>query len=53
MRKKKLDYENDLKMDLVNFFGQNPHDFYERGILSLPEHWQQIIDSNRAYIVES
>ena len=53
LREKKFDDENDLKMDLLNFFGQKSQDFYERGILSLPERWQQVIDSNGAYIVES
>ncbi len=52
-REKKFDDENDLKMDLINFFGQNSQDFYERWILSLPERWWQVIDSNGAYIVES
>ena len=53
LREKKFDDENDLKMDLANFFAQKSQDFYERGILSLPERWQQVIDSNGAYTVES
>jgi histone-lysine N-methyltransferase SETMAR len=53
VREKKFDDEDDLKMDLVNFFDQKSQDFYERGILSLPEHWRQVIDSNGAYIVKS
>jgi hypothetical protein len=53
LHEKKFDDENDLKMDLVNFFGQKSQDFYEREILSLPERWRQLIDSNGAYIVES
>ena len=53
LREIKLDDENDLKMDLLNFFGQKSQEFYERGIFSLPERWQQVIDSNGAYIVES
>ena len=53
LREKKFDDENDLKMDLLNFFGQKSQDFYERGILSLPERWRQVIDSNGAYIVET
>ncbi len=53
LREKKFDDENDLKMDLVNFFGQKSHDLCEHGILSLPERWRQVIDSNGAYIVES
>ena len=53
LREKKFDDENDLKMDLVNFFAQKSQDFYERGILSLPARWRKVIDSNGAYIVES
>jgi histone-lysine N-methyltransferase SETMAR len=53
LREKKFDDGNDLKMDLLNFFGQKSQDFYECGILSLPERWQQVIDSNGAYVVES
>jgi histone-lysine N-methyltransferase SETMAR len=53
LREKKFDDENDLKMDLVNFFGQTSQDLYERAILSLPEPWRQVIDSDGAYTVES
>ena len=37
LRAKKFDDENDLKIDLINFFSQNFKDFYGRWILSLPE----------------
>ena len=40
LREKKFDDENDVKMELINFFDQKSQDFYERGILSLPERWQ-------------
>ena len=40
-------------MDIGNFFGQKSQDFYERGILSLPERWQQVIDSIGAHITGS
>ena len=49
---KKFDKGNDVKMDIANFFGQKSQDFYERGILSLPERWRQVIDSSDAYITE-
>ena len=52
LHEKEFDDENDLKMDLVKFFGQKSQDFYKRGILSLPEHWRQIVDNNGAYIDE-
>ena len=41
------------KWSWLSFFGQKSRDFYERGILSLPERWRQVVDSNGAYIVES
>jgi histone-lysine N-methyltransferase SETMAR len=44
LREKKFNDENDVKMELVSFFDQNSQDFYERGILSLPERWQQVVD---------
>ena len=53
LKEKKFDDESDLEMDLLNLFGQKSQDFYERGILSLPERWRQVIDSNGGYIVES
>ena len=53
LREKKFDDENDLKMELVKFFGQKSRDFYEHGILSLPECWRQVVDSNGTYSVES
>ena len=53
LHEKKFDDENDVKMDIVNFFDQKFQDFYERGILSLPERWRQVIDSSGAYITES
>ena len=39
-------------MDLLNFFDQKTQDFNESEILSLPERWQQVIDSNGAYILD-
>jgi hypothetical protein len=53
LHEKKFDDENYFQMDLLNFFGEKSQDFYERGILSLPERWRQVIDSNGAYIVKS
>jgi histone-lysine N-methyltransferase SETMAR len=53
LREKKFDNENHLKSDLLNFFDSKPRSFYENGILSLPKRWQQVIDSNGAYINDS
>ena len=53
LAEKNFDDDNDLKMSLTNFFSQKSQDFYEPGILSIPGRWQQVIDSNGTYIVES
>ena len=53
LAEKKFDNENDLKMDVANLFDQKSKDFYERGILSLPERWRQVIDTSGTYITES
>ena len=37
LREKQFDGENDVKIDLINFFGQKPKDLYERMILFLAE----------------
>ena len=50
LREKKVD---DEKIDLINFIVQKFKDFYECEIISLPERWRQVIDSDGAYITES
>ena len=47
---RKFDNEDALKLDLETFFNQKSPEFYERGILSLPERWRRVIDSDGAYI---
>ena len=39
LSEKRFGDEDDLKMNLNNFFNQKPKQFYEHGILSLPERW--------------
>ena len=53
LSEKKFDEVDGVKMDLINFFGQKSQDFYERGILSLPQRWQQVIDTDGTYIDEN
>ena len=53
LHEKKFNDENDVKMDIANFFDQKSQNFYERRILSLAERWRQVIDSSGAYITES
>ena len=47
-------YNNQWEVEhgLTNFFESQPEDFWRNGIHSLPERWQQVIDSDDAYIVE-
>ena len=40
LRDRKFADANDVKIDLFNFLYQKSKDFYEHGILSLPERWQ-------------
>ena len=53
LREKKFDDENDVKIDLINFFGQKSKDFYEHWILSLSERWRRVVDSDGPYITDS
>ena len=53
LREKQFDEEKDLKVDIANFFAQKSVDFYERGILSLPDRWRRVIDTDGAYVVEN
>ena len=45
--------EDDLKTAIADFFDQIPPNFCERGILSLPGRWRQVIASNGAYVNEA
>jgi len=53
LSEKKFDDEDDLKLDLTTFFSQKSTEFYERGILSLPKRWQQVLDHDGAYIIDT
>jgi len=37
-------------MFLDEFFAEKSEDFYENGIMSLQERWQQVLDQNEPYI---
>ena len=50
LERRKFVNEDALKLALETFFNQKSPAFYERGILSLPERWRQVIDSDGAYI---
>ena len=53
LHEKKFNDENDVEIDLINFFGQNSKDLYAGWILSLSERWRRVIDSGGVYITES
>jgi histone-lysine N-methyltransferase SETMAR len=49
---KKFDTLEALKKHLDQFFSEKPQNFYEDGIMKLPERWQKVIDQNGQYIVD-
>jgi histone-lysine N-methyltransferase SETMAR len=50
---KEFKSDEDIKSSLETFFDEKTVEFYERGIMLLPERWQQIIESGGAYVNES
>ena len=50
LHEKKFNDEIDIKTGIDTFFNHKSNDFCEHGILSLPERWQQLIDTDGAYI---
>ncbi|EZA47103.1 hypothetical protein X777_16564, partial [Ooceraea biroi] len=43
--------DEDIKSSLELFFAEKNKNFFERGIVKLPEKWQKIIKQNGQYIV--
>ncbi|CAK9803068.1 Histone-lysine N-methyltransferase SETMAR [Anthophora quadrimaculata] len=43
---------DDVRSHLIQFFDSKDQKFYERGILTLPERWQKVIDKNGQYLIE-
>ena len=41
-----------VKSHLVQFFADKDQEFYERGIMKLPERWQKVIKQNGKYIID-
>jgi [histone H3]-lysine36 N-dimethyltransferase SETMAR len=50
LMEKRFDDQTALESELASFFDSQPRAFYEKGIMSLPDRWQQVIDSNGMYI---
>ncbi|KOX76031.1 hypothetical protein WN51_12518 [Melipona quadrifasciata] len=43
---------DDVKLHLIQFFAGKNQKFYEHGIMTLPERWQNVIDKNKKYLIE-
>ena len=43
---------DDVRSHLIQFFDSKDQKFYERGIFTLPERWQKVIDKNGQYLIE-
>lgn len=52
LRGKEFQEETDIIEYLSDFFDSQPKDFYRRGIHSLPTRWQEVVDSDGAYIID-
>jgi [histone H3]-lysine36 N-dimethyltransferase SETMAR len=52
LSEKRFDNEDDLKIDLENFFNHQSKAFYQQGILSLPQRWQEVVDSDGSYRID-
>ena len=48
---KNFNNDDDIKSYLIQFFA-NKNQFYECGIMMLPERWQKVIDQNGQHITE-
>ncbi|EZA51242.1 Histone-lysine N-methyltransferase SETMAR, partial [Ooceraea biroi] len=47
-----FDSNEGVKNHLLQFFVNKEKDFYERGILKLPEIWRKVVEQNGQYITE-
>ncbi|EZA57360.1 Histone-lysine N-methyltransferase SETMAR [Ooceraea biroi] len=43
---------DDIQTYLEDFFAQKSRDFYKRGIMSLLERWQKVVDQDGQYILD-
>ena len=46
---KSFDDQEDLKKFIGDFFANKSPEFYNDGIISLPEHWKWVVDNKGAY----
>ena len=49
---KKFDDRQALQEDLEQFFESQPRDFWEKGIHSLPERWQTVVEQDGTYVLD-
>ena len=52
LNERKFQDDNEVKTELEQFFALKNKDFYEKGIMILPEKWQKVIDNNGHYIID-
>ena len=52
LRGKKFDSQGNVQNALTDFFRSKNPEFYRKGIESLPERWNKIIDNNGDYIID-
>ena len=48
-----IENEEDAKSFLNNFIVSKPHDFWMKGIKTLPERWQKVIDNEGDYLLDN
>lgn len=49
---KRFKDQEEIQHDLTTFFELQPEDFWRKGIHSLPERWQQVVDCDGSYIID-
>ena len=49
---KQFKTRDDVKTNIESFFSNKPEDFYNRGINSLPDRWNYVIENNETYFLD-
>lgn len=52
LRGKKFNDFSSIEADLNNFFEAQPSEFWAKGIQTLPDRWQEVLDANGDYIID-
>ena len=51
-REKRFKDDNELKVEVTKFFEEKEPNFYQRGIVCLPEKWKEVIANNGNYLLD-